>query len=130
MSAITEGSGNGSATRANQSNESANANGVQLNNNASNITTTTIDEPRPTRSRRPADVALLQQRMKSWQPLLDPKWVIASYFLIGIVFIPVGESTKILNGEIQMCIYFESSNILINHNRHRITQPIQQSHRA
>ena len=91
MSTITERSGNGSAVIVSQ-NESVNTNGVKPNNNDSNITKN--KEP-PARSRRPSDVALLQQRMKSWQPLLDPKWVIASYLLIGIVFIPVGESTEI-----------------------------------
>ena len=101
MSTITERSGNGSATRASQ-NESVNAIGVQLSNNASNISQS--EEP-PSRSRRPPDVALLQQRMKSWQPLLDPKWVIATYILIGIVFIPIGETTKIDWGPI---IHFES----------------------
>mmetsp|Transcript_45017 Transcript_45017/g.95797 ORF Transcript_45017/g.95797 Transcript_45017/m.95797 type:complete len:456 (-) Transcript_45017:264-1631(-) len=47
------------------------------------------DEP-PQKSHRPADVALKQQRMKSWQPVLDPKWVIACYLMIGIIFIPTG----------------------------------------
>lgn len=42
------------------------------------------------KTRRPANVALKQQRMKSWQPLLDPKWVIATYLLIGVIFIPTG----------------------------------------
>ncbi len=90
MSTIPERSGNGSATSASQ-NQSVDANGVQLSKNASNISRCEVPH---SRSRRPPDVALLQQRMKSWQPLLDPKWVIATYFLIGIVFIPVGESTK------------------------------------
>lgn len=45
-----------------------------------------------TQSRRPGDVALKQQRLKSWQPLLSPRWVIASYFAIALIFIPVGES--------------------------------------
>lgn len=48
------------------------------------------DAPPPTKSRRPADVALTQQRMRAWHPLLDPKWVIAAYLLVGIVFIPTG----------------------------------------
>jgi hypothetical protein len=42
-------------------------------------------------TRKPSDVALKQQRMKSWQPLLSPRWVIAAYFLIAVIFIPVGE---------------------------------------
>lgn len=41
-------------------------------------------------SRKPADVAFKQQRMKSWQPILDPKWVVAAYILIGIAFVPSG----------------------------------------
>lgn len=41
-------------------------------------------------SRKPADVALFQQRMKAWQPLLDPKWMIAAYLCIGLIFIPTG----------------------------------------
>jgi hypothetical protein len=42
-------------------------------------------------SRRPRDLALLQQRMKAWQPLLSPRWVIASYLVIAAIFIPVGK---------------------------------------
>ena len=42
-------------------------------------------------SRRPGDVALMQQRMKAWQPLLSPRWVIAAYFAIALVFVPVGK---------------------------------------
>ena len=44
-------------------------------------------------TRRPDNVAIKQQRMKSWQPLLDPKWVIGVYLLIGAAFIPTGESS-------------------------------------
>ena len=45
-------------------------------------------------SRMPSDTAFTQQRIRSWQPLLDPKWVIAVYIIIGIVFIPVGKSIE------------------------------------
>lgn len=41
-------------------------------------------------SRRPMDVALTQQRMKSWQPLLDSRYVIVTYLIIGVVFLIVG----------------------------------------
>ena len=43
-------------------------------------------------SRRPTDVALMQQRMKAWQPLLSPRWVIAAYLVIAVIFIPIGKS--------------------------------------
>lgn len=31
-----------------------------------------------------------QQRLKSWQPLLTPSWVILTFFIIGVAFIPIG----------------------------------------
>jgi hypothetical protein len=54
--------------------------------------TTTGAEEATSQTRQPGDFALMQQRMKTWQPLLSPKWVIACYFVIAITFIPVGES--------------------------------------
>jgi hypothetical protein len=36
------------------------------------------------------DTAFSQQRLKSWQPLLTPKVVLPTYFLIGTLFIPIG----------------------------------------
>ena len=42
------------------------------------------------KTRRPRDVALTQQRMKSWQPLLDSRYVIVIYLIIGIIFLTVG----------------------------------------
>lgn len=41
-------------------------------------------------SNRPADTAFKQQRLKSWQPLLTPKNVIPIFFVIGVVFLPIG----------------------------------------
>lgn len=42
------------------------------------------------KSRRPADTPFKQQRMTAWQPVLTPIKVILIFFIIGIVFIPVG----------------------------------------
>lgn len=39
---------------------------------------------------RPADVALRQQRLKDWKPILDPKWVIGALAVLAAIFIPVG----------------------------------------
>ena len=36
------------------------------------------------------DTAFKQQRLKAWQPLLTPGPVIISFFVIGVVFIPIG----------------------------------------
>lgn len=41
-------------------------------------------------SRRPADSDFYQQRMKAWQPILTPKWVIITFAIIGIPFIVIG----------------------------------------
>ena len=40
---------------------------------------------------RPLDVALYQQRVKAWSPILDPWWVIAGLLYFGIIMVPVGE---------------------------------------
>ncbi len=43
-----------------------------------------------TQSRRPIDTAIRQQRMKSWQPILDPVYVIMGFFALGAVFVGTG----------------------------------------
>jgi len=45
-------------------------------------------------ARRPYDLALTQQRMKAWQPLLDSRYVIVIYLIIGVVFLTVGFVVK------------------------------------
>jgi len=52
--------------------------------------------------RRPKDTALKQQRMKSWQPILDPWYVIATLAAIGIVFAPVGVVLNRMSNEVVM----------------------------
>ena len=37
-----------------------------------------------------ADTAFKQQRLKAWQPILTPKTVLPTLFIIGIVFAPIG----------------------------------------
>lgn len=39
---------------------------------------------------RCADSDFQQQRLKAWQPLLTPRWVIGTFLLIGAIFIPIG----------------------------------------
>lgn len=50
------------------------------------------DQPPPLseQTKRPADTALLQQRVKAWYPILDPWWVIAGFAILGAIFVPVG----------------------------------------
>ena len=37
-----------------------------------------------------ADTAFKQQRLKAWQPILTPKTVLPTLFIIGIIFAPIG----------------------------------------
>nr|CAG8466090.1 6657_t:CDS:2 [Entrophospora candida]CAG8510777.1 4766_t:CDS:2 [Entrophospora candida] len=43
-----------------------------------------------TKSRKPANTAFKQQRLKAWQPILTPKTVLPTFFIIGIIFAPLG----------------------------------------
>ncbi|CDH57766.1 lem3 cdc50 family protein [Lichtheimia corymbifera JMRC:FSU:9682] len=42
------------------------------------------------KSKKPANTAFKQQRLKAWQPLLTPKTVLPTLFAVGIVFAPLG----------------------------------------
>ncbi|KAI9355868.1 meiotically up-regulated gene 89 protein [Pilaira anomala] len=42
------------------------------------------------KSRRPVDGAFRQQRLPAWQPVLTPKTVLPAFFIIGIMFLPIG----------------------------------------
>jgi len=51
-------------------------------------------------TKRPANTAFKQQRLKAWQPILTPKPVILSFLIIGIVFIPIGIGIVISSNEV------------------------------
>lgn len=40
--------------------------------------------------RKPANTAFKQQRLKAWQPILTPKTVLPTFFLVAIIFAPIG----------------------------------------
>ncbi|KAJ9666091.1 alkylphosphocholine resistance protein lem3 [Coniosporium apollinis] len=48
------------------------------------------DDKQKTKSRRPANTAFRQQRLKAWQPILTPKTVLPLFFVVGIIFAPIG----------------------------------------
>ena len=54
--------------------------------NTSTMSSKTVQDA----TNQPIDTALKQQRMRTWQPILDPKYAILAYFIIGVVLIPVG----------------------------------------
>ncbi|KAI8943760.1 hypothetical protein NX059_001736 [Plenodomus lindquistii] len=48
------------------------------------------DEGKKTKSRRPPNTAFRQQRLKAWQPILTPKTVLPLFFIVGVIFAPIG----------------------------------------
>ncbi|KAF1982178.1 Lem3/Cdc50 [Aulographum hederae CBS 113979] len=48
------------------------------------------EEPKKQKSRRPANTAFRQQRLKAWQPILTPRTVLPLFFVVGIIFAPIG----------------------------------------
>lgn len=48
------------------------------------------DHEKKQKSRRPANTAFRQQRLKAWQPILTPKTVLPLFFAVGIIFAPIG----------------------------------------
>jgi len=47
-------------------------------------------EEKEDHSKRPEDSSFKQQRLKAWQPLLTPFYVILAFVIIGVIFIPIG----------------------------------------
>jgi len=58
------------------------------------------DEKAPDVSRKPEDSDFQQQRLKAWQPLLTPKWVIGTFIVIGIIFLPVGIGILVTSNQV------------------------------
>mmetsp|Transcript_11802 Transcript_11802/g.19231 ORF Transcript_11802/g.19231 Transcript_11802/m.19231 type:complete len:494 (+) Transcript_11802:288-1769(+) len=44
----------------------------------------------PAQSNRPEDTKFKQQKLDAWQPILTPAWVIGTFVIVGLVFVPVG----------------------------------------
>ncbi|KAF3760501.1 hypothetical protein M406DRAFT_93352 [Cryphonectria parasitica EP155] len=53
------------------------------------------------KSRRPANTAFRQQRLKAWQPILTPKTVLPLFFSIGIIFAPIGGLLLYASAQVQ-----------------------------
>lgn len=54
------------------------------------------------KSKRPANTAFRQQRLKAWQPILTPKTVLPLFFAIGIIFAPIGGALFYASTTVQM----------------------------
>lgn len=58
-------------------------------------------QPEKKKSRRPANTAFRQQRLKAWQPILTPKTVLPLFFVIGIIFAPIGGLLLYASAQVQ-----------------------------
>jgi hypothetical protein len=58
-------------------------------------------DPKKTKSRRPANTAFRQQRLKAWQPILTPKTVLPLFFIVGIIFAPIGGLLLYASSQVQ-----------------------------
>ena len=75
------------------------------------------------KSRRPLDTPFRQQTLKAWRPILTPKVVVLTFFLVGCVFIPIGcviitESDKV----VEVVVAWE----ILLYQRPRVWSPQQQ----
>ncbi|ORY57249.1 CDC50 family protein [Pseudomassariella vexata] len=53
------------------------------------------------KSKRPANTAFRQQRLKAWQPILTPKTVLPLFFAIGVIFAPIGGLLLYASSQVQ-----------------------------
>ncbi|ODQ66435.1 Lem3/Cdc50 [Nadsonia fulvescens var. elongata DSM 6958] len=59
-----------------------------------------VDVPK-VKSRRPPNTAFRQQRLKAWQPILTPKTVLPLFFIITVIFAPIGGLLLFANSKVQ-----------------------------
>ncbi|KAI8804282.1 ligand-effect modulator 3 family [Cladochytrium replicatum] len=63
------------------------------------------DETTKQQSKRPANTAFKQQRLKAWQPLLTPKTVLPTFFVVGLIFIPIGIGLYMASNSVDQIIF-------------------------
>ena len=54
---------------------------------------------------RPKDVAVQQQRVFAWHPILDPEWAIYSFLILAVIMIPVGTLNCAMRARKQLVQY-------------------------
>ncbi|CAO2634186.1 Cell cycle control protein 50A [Lemmus lemmus] len=77
----------------------------------------------PAKTRRPDNTAFKQQRLPAWQPILTAGTVLPTFFIIGLIFIPIGigifvTSNNIREIEGNVFMYYGLSNFYQNHRRY------------
>ncbi|XP_071377943.1 cell cycle control protein 50A-like isoform X2 [Centroberyx affinis] len=75
------------------------------------------------KSKKPDNTAFKQQRLPAWQPILTAGTVLPAFFVIGLIFIPIGiglyvTSNNIKEYESNVFMYYGLSNFYQNHRRY------------
>jgi len=66
-------------------------------------------------SRRPQDSPFFQQRLKAWQPILTPKWVVISFIIVGVIFVPIGIGLKLASDSVvEVVVQYDGSSVTSN----------------
>lgn len=58
------------------------------------------NEPPPKNTNEPENSDFKQQRLKAWQPILTPKWVILTFASVGVVFLAIGIAVIMASNEV------------------------------
>ncbi|XP_016340927.1 cell cycle control protein 50A-like [Sinocyclocheilus anshuiensis] len=79
--------------------------------------------PGAVKSKKPDNTAFKQQRLPAWQPILTAGTVLPAFFMIGLIFIPIGigllvTSNNIKEFESNVFMYYGLSNFYQNHRRY------------
>ncbi|KAF0754985.1 hypothetical protein AaE_005119, partial [Aphanomyces astaci] len=74
------------------------------------------------KSRRPEDTPFKQQKLKAWQPILTPNWVIGTFFVVGLIFIPIGIILRLESDNVRPRISLFFFNTLMSVHIRRSTQ--------
>ncbi|KAB8199051.1 CDC50 like protein [Aspergillus parasiticus SU-1] len=60
-----------------------------------------VESDKKAKNRRPANTAFRQQRLKAWQPILTPRSVLPLFFVVGVIFAPIGGLLLWASSEVQ-----------------------------
>lgn len=66
--------------------------------------------PGSVKSKKPDNTAFKQQRLPAWQPILTAGTVLPAFFMIGLIFIPIGIGLFVTSNNIKE---FEVRNVTI-----------------
>ncbi|RPB16659.1 Lem3/Cdc50 [Morchella conica CCBAS932] len=60
-----------------------------------------LDSKEPVKTMRPKDTAWLQQRIKAWSPLITAPWTIPIFFILAVIFAPIGGLLLYTSAQVQ-----------------------------